>query len=158
MTTAAGEKPSVIDPGFLRQFIFATWWVGVVAALVLTWRAGGRMSDLACAAVAGAAAGIVGAATLACLTVLLDGVARLPLCGASAAAGPSLASLSPWVATPLWMVLTVGSWTLLGAAAGLVLGAVGPRGGRVLSAAAAPLAWALRACGMGGVASICNLR
>ena len=68
MTEASGDKPSVIDPGFLRQFVFATWWVGAVAGLVLVWRAGGRATDVACGVVAGAAAGVVGAATLGCLT------------------------------------------------------------------------------------------
>ena len=75
MTEASGDTPSVIDPGFLRQFVFATWWVGAVAGLVLVWRGGGRATDVACGAVAGAAAGVAGAATLACLTVLFDGAA-----------------------------------------------------------------------------------
>ena len=38
MTAASGDKPSVIDPGFLRLFVFATWWVGAAAGLFLVWR------------------------------------------------------------------------------------------------------------------------
>ena len=144
---------TVIDPGFVRQFIFATWWVGGVAGLFLVWRRGGRTADVACGVVAGAAAGAVGAATLACVLVLFDGLPRMILNLINAAAGPSAASASPWAATPLWIILALGSWTLMGGVAGLALGVMGARGGRVLTAAAAPLTWALRACGMGGMAS-----
>jgi len=38
-----------------------------------------------------------------------------------------------------------------------VLGGLGSRGGRVLSATAAPLAWALRSCGMAGLGSAFRL-
>ena len=133
MTEASGDTPSVIDPGFLRQFVFATWWVGAVAGLVLVWRAGGRATDVACGAVAGAAAGVAGAATLGCLTILLDALPRaiLGLLNAPTA--------SPWLMTPLWVVLALACWTFMGGVAGLALGVLGPRGGRILSAAAAPL-------------------
>jgi hypothetical protein len=158
MTAAVGDKPSAIDPVFLGQFIFATWWLGGVAGLVLVWRAGGRATDVACGVVAGAAAGVVGAATAACLMVLFDGLPRLPLQILNATAGPSIASMSAWIATPLWIVLALGCWTFLGAAAGFALGMLGARGGRILTAAAAPLTWLLRTCGMGRAAVLFSLQ
>ena len=125
MTEASGDKPSVIDPGFLRQFVLVTWWVGGAVGMLLVWRSGGRWTDVACGGVAGAAAGVAGAATLGCVTVLLDSVPRMLLAVLSLAAGPSAASLSPWLATALWLIFAVGCWTLLGAGFGLLLGAVG---------------------------------
>ena len=158
MTEAAGDKPSVIDPGFLRQFVFATWWVGGAAGMLLVWRSGGRWTDMACGGVAGAAAGVAGAATLGCVTVLLDGLPRMLLGALGVAAGPSSAVLSPWLATTLWLVFAVGCWTLLGAGFGLLLGAFGVRGGRLLGMAAAPLAWLLRACGLPRLGSLFSFR
>ena len=154
MTEASGDKPAVIDPGFLRQFVLVTWWVGGAAGMLLVWRSGGRWTDVACGGVAGAAAGVAGAATLGCVTVLLDGVPRMLLNVVSLAAGPSAASLSPWLATALWLVFALGCWTLLGAGFGLLLGAVGARGGRLLGAAAAPLARLLQVCGLRNLGSL----
>ena len=74
------------------------------------------------------------------------------------ALGTSASSLSPWVVTPLWLVLAVGCWTVMGAAAGLVLGALGARGGRVLSAVAAPLTWLMRICGLGNFTALFYLQ
>jgi hypothetical protein len=155
MTEAAGDKPAVLDPGFLRQFVWATWWLGGVAGLILVWRHGGRWTDVACGAAAGAAAGVAGAATLGCGMVFLDGLPRLLLAMMGAASG---SSLSPWTATPLWFVLAVGCWTLVGAAAGFLLGAFGAKGTRILGAAAAPLAWLMRIGGRSGIASFFSLQ
>ncbi len=147
MTEASGDTPSVIDPAFLRQFVFVTWWIGGVAGLILVRRGGGRATDAACGGVAGAAAGAVGAATLACLTVLFDGLPRAVLGVVNVASAPA------WLVTPFWIMLALLCWAGLGAIAGLVLGFLGARGGRILSTAAAPLTWALRACGMRETAS-----
>ncbi|HVS38581.1 MAG TPA: hypothetical protein VMS17_23700, partial [Gemmataceae bacterium] len=148
----------VIDPGFLRQFVLATWWIGVVGGLILVWRRGGRGADMACGAVAGLAAGVGGGATLGCLLVVLDGLPRAILDLFNSAAGSSAASMSPLLATPLWFLLALGSWTFLGGLAGLALAMLGARGGRILSAGAAPLIWALRACGLTGIASFFALQ
>ena len=80
MTEASGDKPSVIDPGFLRQFVFADV-VGRRGGRAVAGRGarGGRLTDVACGGVAGAAAGVAGAATLGCVTVLLDGLPRMLL-------------------------------------------------------------------------------
>jgi hypothetical protein len=155
MTEAAGDKPAVLDPGFLRQFVWATWWLGGVAGLILVWRHGGRWTDVACGAAAGAAAGVAGAATLGCGMVFLDGLPRLLLAMMGAASG---SSLSPWAATPLWFILAVGCWALLGAGAGFLLGAFGARGMRILTAAAAPLAWVMRMGGGSWMATFLSLQ
>jgi hypothetical protein len=152
MTAAMGDKPAVLDPIFLRQFILATWWLGGVAGLILVWRHGGRWTDAACGVAAGAAAGVAGAATLGCGMVFLDGLPRLLLAMMGAV------SLSPWAATPLWFILTVGCWTLLGAGVGFLLGAFGARGTRILTAAAAPLAWLMRVGGGSGMAAFFSLQ
>jgi hypothetical protein len=155
MTAAMGDKPAVLDPGFLRQFVLATWWLGGAAGLILVWRRGGRWTDVICGAAAGAAAGVAGAATLGCGMVFIDGLPRLLLAMMGAASG---ASLSPWMATPLWFVLAVGCWTLLGAGVGLLLGAFGAQGTRVLNAVASPLAWLMRIGGGDGIASFFSLQ
>ncbi len=124
MTTAVGDKPAVLDPGFLRQFVIATWWLGGVGGLILVWRRGGRWTDAAFGVAAGAAAGVAGAATLGCVMVFIDGLPRLLL----ASFGRGLLTVptsSPWIATTLWFLLAVGCWTLLGAGVGLLRGALG---------------------------------
>jgi hypothetical protein len=120
--------------------------------LILVWRRGGRWTDKACGVAAGAAAGLAGAATLGCLMIFIDGLPRLLL------AMMGGASLSPWTATPLWFVLAVGCWTLLGAGVGLLLGVFGARGVRLLSEAAAPLAWLVRMGGGRGIAAFFSLQ
>ena len=144
MTEAAGDKPAVVEPLFLRRFVMATWWLGGLAGLILVWRHGGRWTDVACGGAAGAAAGVAGAATLGCGMVLIDGLPRLLL---GMIGVGSHAALSPWLATPLWFVLAVGCWALLGGATGFLLGVLGGWGTRLLSAAAAPLAWLARMSG-----------
>ncbi len=150
MMKAIGDKPAVLDPGFLRQFVMATWWVGGVAGMILVWRHGGRWTDIACGITAGAAAGVAGAATLGCGMVFIDGLPRLLLAMTGAAFG---ASTSPWMATPLWFMLAVGCWALLGAGAGFLLGTLGTRGTHLLTAAAAPLARLMRMGGGSGMAA-----
>jgi hypothetical protein len=53
----------------------------------------------------------------------------------------------------LWLALTAGWWTLLGGGFGLLIQAAGSRGARLLAAAASPLSWAFRACGLNGLAA-----
>ena len=110
------------------------------------------MTDVVCGGVAGAAAGVAGAATLGCVLVLLDGLPRTLLGVLNL--GPSAAALSPWLATPLWLAFALVCWALLGAGLGLLLGALGAKGGRLLGAAAAPLAWLLRAAGLDDFGSL----
>jgi hypothetical protein len=152
------DRAAVIDPDFLRQFIFATWWVGGVVGVALVARYRGRVADYACGAVAGAAAGAAAAATAGCLLAVFDAPPRAVVGGLAAALGSSATSVSPWLATPLWLLLTAAWWAVLGGGLGLALGAFGARGGRALAAVAAPLSRACRACGLGGAAAFFALR
>ena len=51
------------------------------------------------------------------------------------------------MAALLWLLLACVSWTLLGAAFGLLLTFFGPLGNRVVDMLGAPFAWLLRLCG-----------
>jgi len=137
------------ENAFLRQFVLATWWLGGLAGLMLVRRRGGRWSDVACAAVAGSAAGLAGSSVLGCLLILGDGLPRALL----QAVGLGYSSAAPWAVTLVWFLLAVGCWGLLGGCVGLLLASLGPRGARWLALLAAPLAWLLRACGLSGLAT-----
>jgi hypothetical protein len=142
-------NPVLDEPHYLKRFVLATWWVGVLLGAPLVWRRGGRVTDVACGAVAGAGAGLVGSATLACLMALIDALPRALLARMAAQAGDS----SPWVWTPLWLFLTFAYWTVLGGGLGYLLCALGQRGTRLLTAFAWPLAGSLRLCGLGKAAA-----
>jgi hypothetical protein len=94
--------------------------------------------------VAGAGAGLVGAATLGSALTVLDGLPRAVIVRWTAGGWAP----SPWVATPLWLIVAAGCWALFGGGIGFLLCGAGPRGARLLAAAAAPLTWVCRLCGM----------
>jgi hypothetical protein len=132
------------EEGFLRRLVLATWWVGALGGAWLVWRREGRVSDVACGAVAGAGAGLAGAATLGCLLIVGDALPRAVMARlASSGLAPS-----PWVATPLWLAVAAGCWAVLGGGVAFLLCGTGPRGARLLTAAVAPLIWFFRLFGM----------
>lgn len=124
---------------FVRRFVLLTWWVGAIAGARLLWRRGNRGTDLVYGFIAGAGAGLVGSASVACLLPWLDWMPRL-LEGKMAGV-PRL-----WI--PFRIVLALASWTLWGALAGFVLGRVGQQGAWLLSGLAKALAWLCRLCGL----------
>jgi hypothetical protein len=142
------QAPGTED-NFLKLFVLATWWVGGLAGLVLVWKRGGKVTDLLCGALAGAAAGLVGSATVACVMIILDAVPRAIL---SMVAGSS-STVSPWVATPTWILLAATCWGATGALAGVVAALFGPSGRRWLGLVTAPLAWLLNLAGARGLAA-----
>jgi hypothetical protein len=133
------------ESGFLRPFVLATWWLGIVAGLFLVWRRGGRLADLLCGAIAGAFAGLLGAATLGCALLLLDALPQALLARMTASRPPTA---TPWAMLPMWVVLAALSWALIGGGLGFVLARLGQRGAEVLSTIATPMAWMLRTCGL----------
>jgi hypothetical protein len=107
---------------FLTAFVLRTFWVGALAAIIVVGRRRGlRWLDLTCAAVVGAAVGLLASAGLAWGILVVDRVpltvwrwvTDLPL---PAAAGRAPGEILAW-----WLAAAVGSWTVLGAIAALML-------------------------------------
>jgi hypothetical protein len=128
------------DGVFVWAFVLATWWLGGVGGGVWLWRRGGRMPDILCGAVAGSVAGLIGAATLACVVPLLDvlplGLWRLLDSLLPPGAWPGRAR--GWLWTPAWILLACACWSGLGGVLGLGLSLLGQRGRRLLQWLAAP--------------------
>jgi hypothetical protein len=130
-------------PLFFRRFVLATGWVGIFAGPIAVAVKGGRITDVLTAVVSGGFAGLIASITLACVAPFLD-------------IGPWLVwmALNPVVPshnrglaiiwTPVWILLAVVSWTILGAFIGFGLRLVGPFGLELLAALGAPLAWVAR--------------
>jgi hypothetical protein len=142
-TLARWEQSPLTEDGYLRHFVLATWWVGALAGVRFVWKHEGRWSDLLCGMIAGAGAGLAGAATLGCLVGAGDALPRAILGRLAGEANPS-----PWVATPLWLALTSVCWAVLGGGIGFLLFGIGQRGVRLLAAAGSPFAWFFRLCGL----------
>jgi hypothetical protein len=144
--TAATDEDS-----YLKVFVLATWWIGGLVGLVVVAQRRGRWTDYFCGLIAGACAGLAASATLACVVSAVDLVPRelLSLLTSSLTGG-----VSPWIATPLWLLLACVSWTLLGAALGLLLTLIGSQGSRFVDMLGSPLAWLLRLCGLNRLAEV----
>ena len=137
---------------FVKYFVVATWWLGALGGAVLLWQRGSRWADVLSGAIAGAVAGLAGAATLACFMELADGLPRLLLRTVGGVVRPTNGTGSAWLWTPLWLVLAVLCWTVAGGAAGFLLTFTGKMGRQVIDWAAWPVAWVLQTCGMKGLA------
>jgi hypothetical protein len=140
------------EAGFVKWFVLATWWVGALLGAVWLWRRGGRTADVFCGAVAGAVAGLVGAATIACLWPALDWPPRLVWSALRRTVHDGAGSA--WLWTPLWVLTASACWALLGGVAGLALRLAGPAGTRLLARSASPWAWLLGACGLKRAAAL----
>jgi hypothetical protein len=137
--------PATDDPGFLRTFVLTTWWAGTVVGVLLLWRRGSRSSDVFSGALAGTMAGVATAVTAACVITAVDFVPRLVVRG--------LADTSAWVATPLWLLLVLLWWAVLGVALGTVVRLTGRRGRQLQGYLAMPLTAVLEAVGLTRAAS-----
>jgi hypothetical protein len=116
---AAWLAPPVPESGFVKWFVIATWWIGALLGAAWLWRRGGRPTDVLCGAVAGAVAGLIGAATLACLWPALDLPSRLVW----AALGRRMAEGgTAWLATPVWVLTAAATWAAMGGLVGLAIG------------------------------------
>jgi hypothetical protein len=132
------------ENSFLKLFVSATWWLGIFIGAGMIWKRGGRLTDVFCGAIAGAFAGLLAAATLGCLLLILDAVPAALLTRLSVPSG--LAS-SHVLGLIVWVVLAPLCWGILGGGAGFLLSGLGQRGLRLLALAAEPLAWIFRQCG-----------
>jgi hypothetical protein len=137
---------------FVKYFVVATWWVGALGGAVLLWQRGSRWADVLCGSIAGAVAGLAGAASLACFLELADGLPRLLLRHLSGVLKPANGSGAAWLWTPLWLALAVLCWTAVGGAAGFLLRCAGKPGRLALEWTAWPVAWVLQTCGLKGLA------
>jgi hypothetical protein len=130
---------------FIRHLILLTWWLGLPLGAGLVWRAGGTGLDLLWGFPAGAVAGVVGSATLACVFLALE---LLPHVLWSLIGSPSGGGLL----VP-WSVLAVLCWGLLGA--GLFFGCslVPPMQRLLVEPCQRGLAQLFQLCGLRGLAT-----
>jgi hypothetical protein len=147
--TAWTQAPWIYTTGaenhFLKRFILAIWWAGIFLGAVLAWRRGGRWSDVLCGGVAGAFAGVIAAGTLGCLLLVFDAVPGALLTHWTS---PTSFADAPARWTLLWIVFVSSCWALVGGGTGFLLSGLGQRGLHLLRAAAGPLVWLFRQCGL----------
>lgn len=101
----------------VRSFVLWTWWIGGVLGAILVMGRGGSITDLPWGIVAGAMAGLVGSATLACIYLVVE---ILPHALWAGTLGPS----SGAGMVVLWIVFALLAWTAAGLALGCVLAAI----------------------------------
>jgi hypothetical protein len=93
--------------GLLRHLVLWTWWLGAPLGAWLIHRAGGQALDLFWGAVAGAVAGLIASATLACLLIAFDLVPHTIWAVIGSPSGVAL--------LPVWSLLAILCWGLIGA-------------------------------------------
>ncbi len=126
---------------FVRIVTLGTFWLGAVGGAFVLWRRSGVLSA-PWGLVAGAVAGLGGAATLASLVLVGDKVPEL-ICGPPGAGGAAL---------PVWILVVLPCWAVMGAALGAVLGLAGPLGRVLLAPMQGLVAGLCRLCGLSGAA------
>jgi hypothetical protein len=136
------------DSGFVRSFVLSTWWIGAILGGVLLWRRGQRLRDLLCGVIAGAVAGLLGSATVACLEPAFDASARALWKGLQPLATTEGSRNAVWLWTPIWIFLAAACWGLAGALLGFILQLAGQRGLHLLRRIARPLSWTFAVVGL----------
>jgi hypothetical protein len=156
-------KPDVLDPllgaatpatlertrefrdaytGFLLRVVAGlTWWVGAVLGVVLLWRRG-SMGDAPWGLIAGAGAGIAASATIGSIVMIGDLVPHFLWQLTLQSDGDQ------WLRLPLWSLLAVVWWTLLGFVLGIGLTMLGPLGRPVLAPLQGLVSGGLRMVGL----------
>jgi hypothetical protein len=143
--------PATEEDAYLKVFVLSTFWVGGVVGVIVVAQRGGRWTDYFCGLTAGLATGLAAGATLGCVLSAGDTIPRLLLRLLTA---PLSTAPSPWLVTPLWLVLAGACWIFLGALLGVALTLLGPVGARVVDLLGAPFAWLLRLCGLNRLADL----
>jgi hypothetical protein len=141
---------------FVRSFVLSSWWIGALAGAVLLWQRGSRRMDVLSGALAGAGAGIMGAATLACVLDLVDALPRAVLANLAGFLRASNGG-TVWFWTAIWLLIAGACWGLVGGIVGFTVKWAGRGGVRVLASAAAPMVWLLQICGLKGFAGLFDL-
>jgi hypothetical protein len=156
-------KPDVLDPllgaatpaslertrefrdaftGFLlRVVVGLTWWVGAVLGVLVLWRRG-SMADAPWGLIAGAGAGIAASATIGSIVMIGDLAPHFLWQGTLQSDGDQ------WLRLPLWSLLAVAWWTLLGFLLGIGLTMLGPLGRPVLAPLQGLVSGGLRLVGL----------
>jgi hypothetical protein len=133
---------------FLRPFVLASWWPGAFLGAWLMARRG-RWLDIPFGVIAGAAAGLAAAGTFGCLLPAADALPRLVWHHLAGIFGNP--ALSRWLVMVAWVLVASLCWSALGAAMGLLLGALGSRWTDSLGR---PLAHGLRLLGLRRLAAL----
>jgi hypothetical protein len=118
----AAWREAPMDAAFVKHFVLATWWLGAVAGLVTLARRGSHWGDVPCGLIAGAAAGVIGMGTLACLLPALDFLPRLFWQPIAVAAGSAAWAQGAWLGTAGWLAVAALCWSFMGALVGLFVG------------------------------------
>jgi hypothetical protein len=127
--------------------VFATAWLGAVLfGLAILRRPGSRL-DVFPGMIAGAAAGLAGSATLACILCALDALPRWLFAGLFSWMSPG------WIAAVAWVVVACVCWAFLGGLASAALSLAGSHGLKIREKLANSVVDTLRLCGLGRAAA-----
>jgi hypothetical protein len=129
---------------FVRRLALRTWWVGALLGAWVVWRRGGPR-DLPWGLIAGAVAGLVGGATLACAFLVFELVPHAVWHVLGNPGGDVIYALG-------FMALSLMAWAGWGAGLGLVLWLLPPARRAAVDPLQRPLAKLFRLCGLGGLA------
>jgi hypothetical protein len=145
------ETSGTKEDAYLKVFVLATFWIGGIVGLMMVVQRRGRITDYFCGLVAGLGVGLAVSATAGFLLSAGEWIPRLLLRHVTA---PLTITLSPWVVTPVWIMLVCIWWTMLGAGLGVFLTLLGPLGARIVDLLGYPFAWILRLCGLNRLAGV----
>jgi hypothetical protein len=138
---------------FVRDFVWVAWWIGPLLGAIYMLRKGDGLHDMLRGILAGAAAGLAGSASLACLMPILDAIPSWLW----QALAPRLGFLRLDGHNPVWLFLWVLEatlvWSLLGMLLAAGLGRAGGRASQVLFAVSRWLSHAFRWLGFRDVAA-----
>ncbi len=110
-TVKAADLRDYFVASFVRSFTLLTWWLGGVLGAVLLWRRGGVL-DIPWGFVAGAVAGLAGAATFASAFLVIEIVPHLAWHVVTGDSGGPFA----WFG---WVILALVWWLMLGTGLGI---------------------------------------
>jgi hypothetical protein len=132
----------------VRSLVIWTWWIGALAGAVVMWRRGAG-GDLLWGVIAGAVAGVMASATVACVFLVLEIV---PHFLAELILSDTASGMGAWL---VWVVLALLGWTVAGLLLGVILWPLPPLRAWVLAPVQRAIMGLFRACGLRGLARLC---